>query len=62
MKQKMVYRGFEIKIWDGRGGLVINKKSYLAQITKPPIITFRSDNLSSLKNDIKTEIDRRYSK
>ena len=58
MQQKMVYRGFEIKIWDGKRGLGLRHNSYVAQTTKPPIITVRRNSISHLKNDMRSEIDK----
>ena len=59
MKHIMSYKGHQIKIWDGRGGLGIKSKSYLAETIAPPIITLRRDSISRLRNDIKVEIDRK---
>ncbi len=58
MNHTMTYKGHQIKIWDGKGGMGLETKSYLAQTIKPPIITVRRNSISRLKNDIKVEIDK----
>jgi hypothetical protein len=58
MKLKMNYRGYEIKIWDGRGGFGIKGKSYLAQTTNPSTITVRRNSISELIIAIKHEINK----
>jgi hypothetical protein len=54
----MIYRGYEIKIWDGKRGLGSKHNSYIAQTIQHPIITVRRNSISHLKNDMRAEIDK----